>query len=90
MKIILLFLTFSCLTFGVIQAQTYVYDGQGNIIGGSHIKFRPGNELKITDPLNNNYYILDSSHIYITAYNKAGQKFGKPTHIKTARWKNIE
>jgi hypothetical protein len=85
MKKILFFLTFTCLIFGVIQAQTYVYDGQGNIIGGSHIKCRPGNELKIMDSLNNNYYILDSSHIYITAYNKVGQKLWKTDPYKDSK-----
>jgi len=73
MKRIFFFVIIASLTFEVTQGQTYNYDGQGNIIGGSHIKFRPGNEVKILDSLTNNYYILDSSHIYITAYDKAGK-----------------
>lgn len=85
MKKILFFLILNCWTCEVIHAQTYVYDSQGNIVGGSHIIFSSKNEVKILDSATNNYYILDSSRIYITAYNKDGQKLWKTDPYKDSK-----
>jgi hypothetical protein len=81
----IVFIFFICsYTFNAI-GQTIIYDGKGNIIAGTHIKFRPGNEVKILDSLTNNYYVLDSSHIYITAYNKDGKELWKTDPYKDSK-----
>jgi hypothetical protein len=65
------------------STSTYVYDGQGNIIGGSHIQTKPGKPVKIQDPATGNSYELDSEHIDITATDKTGKVLWK-----TDPWKD--
>ena len=65
-----------------VIGQVYIYDGHGNIIGGSHIKFKPGAPIKLTDSLTNNYYILDSVRVMITAYDKTGKEIWKTDPYK--------
>ena len=61
---------------------TYVYDGQGNLIGGTHIKKRPGELITLTDSVGNRF-ILDSLHINVIALNAKGD-----TLWKTDPWKD--
>jgi|GEM_PF-2973769 len=50
----------------------WIYDGQGNVIGGSG-KWEKVGPVKLIDSLTNNQYILDSTHINITAFDKSGK-----------------
>lgn len=83
MKRIFIFLIFTCATILKTQAQTYVYDGQGNLIAGSHIKSKPGSTLVLKDSLTGNIFLLDSTHINIYAFNTKGD-----TLWKTDPWKD--
>jgi len=65
MRVILIFIVF-LLSYGCF-AQTYLFDGKGNIIAGTHIRTKPGEELKLIDSINNNCFLLDSAHINIYA-----------------------
>jgi hypothetical protein len=64
-----------------MQKTFWVYDGQGNVIGGSGKRIKVG-AVKLVDSLTNNYYIMDSTHIYITAYNKSGKVLWKTDPYK--------
>jgi len=59
-------------TIFLAQAQTYLYDGHGNLIGGTHNKSRPGSSLSIIDSITGNIFLLDSAHINIYAFNSKG------------------
>ena len=63
--------------FGQMTTTTIYYNAQGKVIGGTHIKTKPGDSIKITDPDTKNYYVLDAPHIYITAYDRNGKKLWK-------------
>jgi hypothetical protein len=52
------------------NANFWIYDSQGNVVGGSQMKIRPNTSIKLVDSLTNNYFILDSTHIFVTAYDK--------------------
>jgi len=52
----------------------WIYDGQGNVIGGSRMKKGPQKSVKLTDSISNDSYILDSAHITITAYDRFDKK----------------
>ncbi len=80
-KIFLLLISICLISLNAI-GQTYIYDGQGNIIGGSHMRYKPGNSVKLTDSLTNNYFLLDSSHVNITAFNKSGKEIWKTDPYK--------
>jgi hypothetical protein len=62
---------------------TVIYDGQGNVIGGSFIKIPQGKPMSLTDSVSGNVYSLDSSHIMITALDKTGKILWK-----TDPWKD--
>jgi len=51
----------------------WINDFNGHKTWDSKTKSLDGKPLTITDSLTNNYYILDSTHIIITAYNKSNQ-----------------
>jgi hypothetical protein len=51
----------------------WIYDGQGNVIGGSKMKKGTQTSVKLIDSLTSNYYILDSTHIFVTAYDKSNK-----------------
>lgn len=83
MKKIFSLLIFICATSLAARAQTYIYDGHGNIIGGSHIHTKPGSVLTIKDSVTGNTFLLDSAHIHIYAFNAKGD-----TIWKTDPWKD--
>ncbi len=83
MKRIFLILIFTCAAIYWTQAQTYIYDGQGNLIAGSHIRTKPGSTIVLKDSLNGIKYLLDSMHINIYAINAKGD-----TLWKTDPWKD--
>jgi hypothetical protein len=49
----------------------YIYDAAGNVIGGSFKIIKVGS-VKLTDSLTNNYFVMDSTHVYVTAFEKSG------------------
>lgn len=71
MRIVYTFLFLCCLSSAFAQT-TIIYDGNGNVIGGTHIKTRPPQKVRLVDSSTNNAFVLDSTHVYITAYNKTG------------------
>jgi hypothetical protein len=73
----IIFVFLICIISLNASGQTYTFDGQGNLIGGSHIRTKPGEPVKLIDSLTNNYFILDSAHIEITAYDKTGNMIWK-------------
>jgi len=79
MKKIFSLLIFICATSLAARAQTYIYDGHGNIIGGSHIHTKPGSVLTIKDSVTGNTFLLDSAHIHIYAFNARGDTIWKLT-----------
>ena len=71
MKIIYTLLFLLCASSAFSQT-TVIYDGNGNVIGGTHIKTRPGNKVTLTDSSTKNTFVLDEEHVFITAYSKIG------------------
>jgi len=71
MRIIYSFLFMCCLSSAFAQT-TIIYDAHGSVIGGTHLKTRPPEKVTLTDSSTNNSFVLDSTHVYITAYNKTG------------------
>lgn len=71
MRIIFTFLLMCCLSSAFAQT-TIIYDGHGNILGGTHIKTRPPQKVTLTDSSSSNTFVLDSTHVYITAFNRTG------------------
>jgi hypothetical protein len=69
----ILFALFICIISFHLSGQVIYYDGHGNVIGGSHIRTKPGKPLILVDSLTNNRFVLDSAHIFITAYDKNGK-----------------
>lgn len=55
----------------------WINDFDGNIIWDSRAKSKDGKTINILDSITNNYYILDSTHTIITAYNKSKQVIWK-------------
>jgi len=55
----------------------WIYDGQGNVVGGTKIKKGHQTAVTLTDSITNNYFLLDSSHITITAFDKSNKRFWK-------------
>lgn len=51
-------------------------------ITGVYGKEKKGKSVKLIDSLTNNYYILDSTHIYIAAFNKSGKAIWKTDPYK--------
>jgi hypothetical protein len=62
----------------------WFYDGQGNVIGGSGKRVKVGS-VKLTDSLTNNYFIMDSTHIFISAYDQSGKLLWKTDPYKDSR-----
>ena len=77
MKKVFIGFILSLISFCAFGQTTIIYNAQGKVIGGSHIKTKPGDSIKIIDPGTKNYYVLDAPHIYITAYDKNGKKLWK-------------
>lgn len=73
----------SCLVGFAQQKTTIIYDAHGNIIAGSFIRTVPPTPVTLTDTATNFNYILDSSHIFVTAYNDKGDSLWK-----TDPWKD--
>lgn len=63
------FASISSFCFG----QTYVYNSDENIIAGSHISTTPGEPIKITDRNTKMFFVLDSTHTTIEAFNESGE-----------------
>jgi hypothetical protein len=64
------------------NCRMWEYDGQGNVTGGSLFKSKsqksvPRHPITLVDSLTNNYFVLDSNYIYITAYNKNNELIWK-------------
>jgi len=57
------------------------YERQEAITGVSS-KAKRGKSIKLIDSLTNNYYILDSTHVYIKAFNKSGKVLWKTDPYK--------
>src|SRR5438552_3238501 len=55
------------------QRTTVVYDAKGNIIGGNFIKALPPHPVTLKDSVLNYTFVLDSSHITVTAYDSLGK-----------------
>jgi hypothetical protein len=74
-----------CCYYSIFAQQTTViiYDAHGNIITGSHIKSRPPKKILLIDTITNYKFVLDTSHVYIAAYNAAGDSIWK-----TDPWKD--
>ena len=68
--------------------QTYIYDGQGNIIGGSHILTLSGKSIKLIDSTTNNYFILDSTHTIIECFDTSGKSMWKTNPHKDNKLDN--
>lgn len=85
MKKILFTIFFVFVTNLLTQAQTYVYDGQGNMIAGSHIKSKPGSILTLKDSLTGNTFWLDANHINIYAINSIGDTLWKADPYKDSK-----
>ena len=84
MKPLFTIIILSCCLSGFAQQKTtIVYDGRGNVIAGSFIKSVPPKPVTLTDTLTNFKYVLDSSHVYIAAYNANGDSLWK-----TDPWKD--
>jgi len=62
---------------------TAIYDGKGNVIGGSFIRIPQGKPVTLTDSASGNIYSLDSAHIMVTAQDKTGKLLWK-----TDPWKD--
>jgi hypothetical protein len=62
---------------------TVIYDGHGNVIGGSHIRIPQGVPVTRTDSASGNTFVLDSAHIIVSAYDKNGNVLWK-----TDPWKD--
>jgi hypothetical protein len=56
---------------------TIVYDANGNIISGSFIKTVPPYPGLLTDSVSHYSFTLDSSHIYVTAYDSLHKQLWK-------------
>jgi hypothetical protein len=69
--------------FSTAFSQTIIYDGNGNVIGGTHIRTRPPEKVILVDTSTNNRFVLDTAHITITAYSKTGAVLWK-----TDPWKD--
>jgi hypothetical protein len=82
MKKVFIAVTFSLISFCVFGQTTVIYNAQGKVIGGSHIKTTPGKIIKLVDSLTKNYFILDANHVYITAFDKTGKKLWKTDPYK--------
>ena len=64
------------------KTTTIVYDGQGNIISGSFIKTVPPKPVILKDSVLNYTFVLDSSHINVTAYDSSGNILWKTDPYK--------
>ena len=60
----------------------WINDFNGHTHWDSKTKSLDGKPLTIIDSLTNNYYILDSTHTIITAYNKSNQIIWKTDPLK--------
>jgi hypothetical protein len=70
-------------SFSQSSTTTVVYDGQGNVIGGSFIRIPQGKPVTIIDSASGGTFYLDSAHIMVTAQDKAGKLLWK-----TDPWKD--
>ncbi len=82
MKKILIAFIFSLTSFCIFSQTTVIYNAKGKVVGGSHIKTTPGKSMELVDSLTKNYYVLDSTHIYITAFDRTGKKIWKTDPYK--------
>lgn len=78
----ILFLLFASNIYGQ-STETYYFDANGNITGGTHIKTLPPDEEVLIEPITNTKFYLDSTHVYITAINAKGD-----TLWRTDPWKD--
>jgi hypothetical protein len=82
MKKVFIAFIFSLISFCMFSQTTVIYNSQGNVIGGSHIKSTSGKIIKLVDSVTKNYFILDANHIYITAFDRTGKKLWKTDPYK--------
>jgi len=83
MKIILtILLSLIFVTGHSQQTTTIVYDGQGNIKSGSFIKTVPPKPVTLKDSTLNYTFVLDSTHINVTAYDSIGNILWKTDPYK--------
>jgi len=83
MKTLFTILLATASLFVIGQQQTVViYDSQGNIKSGNFIKTMPPRPVKLKDPHSNYTFILDSTHIHITAYDSAANVIWKSDPYK--------
>ena len=76
MKKVFIGILFCLISFYMFGQTTLIFNAQGKLVGGSCLELN-GDSMKVTDPATKNYYILDASHIYITAYDSIGIKLWK-------------
>jgi len=62
----------------------WINDLNGNTVWDSRLKSKDGKSITITDSITNNYFVLDTTHIIITAFNKAKQLIWKTDPRKDA------
>lgn len=67
----------------VVVLADYIYDSQGNLVGGTHIKYKPGKAITLIDSVSGNRFVLDSLHINVCALNANGD-----TLWRTDPWKD--
>jgi hypothetical protein len=69
---IIAFLAAFCSLKGLSQTHTttVIYDGRGNVIGGSHIRIPQGKPVTLTDTASGVIFSLDSAHIMVSAHDK--------------------
>jgi hypothetical protein len=63
----------------------WINDLNGNTVWDSRLKSKDGKSITITDSISNNYFVLDTTHTIITAFNK-----GKLTLVKTLHFLIID
>jgi hypothetical protein len=76
------FIFFACCSIAQ-QVTTVIYDGNGYVIGGSHIRLKAGEQVILKDSSSARTFILDTSHIFIVALNSQ-----RDTVWKTDPWKD--
>jgi hypothetical protein len=65
------------------RTTTVIYDGHGNVIGGTHIRIPQGKPVTIIDSASGVLFSLDSAHIMISAQDSTGKILWK-----TDPWKD--
>jgi hypothetical protein len=66
----------------ILTSHYWIYDSHGNVIGGSKMTATPNESITLIDSVTNNYFVLDASQIFITAFNEKNKKIWKTDPYK--------